>query len=61
MNPAGQGTKAQILERVWKYDLQGRSNIVELYVGYLRKKVDAVEPHLIHTIRGVGYVVREQA
>ncbi|MFL6128004.1 MAG: response regulator transcription factor [Mycobacteriales bacterium] len=51
-------SKSQILERVWKYDFQGRSNIVELYVGYLRKKVDAVEPHLIHTIRGVGYVLR---
>ena len=51
-------SKSQILERVWKYDFQGRSNIVELYIGYLRKKVDAVEPHLIHTIRGVGYVLR---
>jgi two-component system OmpR family response regulator len=51
-------SKSQILERVWKYDFQGRSNIVELYVGYLRKKVDSVEPHLIHTIRGVGYVLR---
>jgi two-component system OmpR family response regulator len=51
-------SKSQILERVWKYDFQGKSNIVELYVGYLRKKVDASEPHLIHTIRGVGYVVR---
>src|SRR5215475_7190104 len=51
-------SKAQILERVWKYDFQGRSNIVELYVGYLRRKVDFVEPHLIHTVRGVGYVLR---
>ena len=51
-------SKSQILERVWKYDFQGRSNIVELYVGYLRKKVDSVEPHLILTIRGVGYVLR---
>ncbi|MEN3362076.1 MAG: two-component system, OmpR family, response regulator [Mycobacteriales bacterium] len=51
-------SKSQILERVWKYDFQGKSNIVELYVGYLRRKVDAVEPHLIHTIRGVGYVIR---
>ena len=51
-------SKAQILDRVWKYDFQGQSNIVELYVGYLRKKVDAVEPKLIHTIRGAGYVIK---
>ena len=51
-------SKSQILERVWKYDFQGRSNIVELYIGYLRRKVDYVEPHLIHTVRGVGYVLR---
>jgi len=51
-------SKSQILERVWKYDFQGKSNIVELYVGYLRRKVDFVEPHLIHTVRGVGYVLR---
>ncbi|MGI8761575.1 MAG: response regulator transcription factor [Jatrophihabitantaceae bacterium] len=51
-------SKAQILDRVWKYDFQGQSNIVELYVGYLRKKVDSVEPKLIHTIRGAGYVIK---
>ena len=51
-------SKAQILDRVWKYDFQGQSNIVELYVGYLRKKVDSVEPKLIHTVRGAGYVVK---
>src|SRR6266550_5908861 len=51
-------SKSQILERVWKYDFQGKSNIVELYVGYLRRKLDFVEPHLIHTVRGVGYVLR---
>jgi two-component system OmpR family response regulator len=51
-------SKAQILDRVWKYDFQGQSNIVELYIGYLRKKVDAVEPKLIHTVRGAGYVVK---
>src|SRR6201989_2238455 len=51
-------SKAQILDRVWRYDFQGQSNIVELYVGYLRKKVDAVEPKLIHTIRGAGYVIK---
>ena len=51
-------SKSQILDRVWKYDFQGQSNIVELYIGYLRKKVDAVEPKLIHTVRGAGYVIK---
>jgi two-component system OmpR family response regulator len=51
-------SKAQILDRVWKYDFQGQSNIVELYIGYLRKKVDHVDPKLIHTVRGAGYVVK---
>ena len=51
-------SKAQILDRVWKYDFQGQSNIVELYIGYLRKKVDGVEPKLIHTVRGAGYVIK---
>ena len=51
-------SKAQILDRVWKYDFQGQSNIVELYIGYLRKKVETVEPKLIHTVRGAGYVIK---
>ncbi len=51
-------SKAQILDRVWKYDFQGQSNIVELYIGYLRKKVDNVDPKLIHTVRGAGYVIK---
>jgi two-component system OmpR family response regulator len=51
-------SKAQILDRVWKYDFQGQSNIVELYIGYLRKKIDTVEPKLIHTVRGAGYVIK---
>src|SRR5882724_10658255 len=51
-------SKTQILDRVWKYDFQGQSNIVELYVGYLRKKVDAVDPKLIDTVRGAGYVIK---
>ncbi|MEO8888846.1 MAG: response regulator transcription factor [Jatrophihabitantaceae bacterium] len=51
-------SKAQILDRVWKYDFQGQSNIVELYIGYLRKKIDSVEPKLIHTVRGAGYVIK---
>jgi two-component system OmpR family response regulator len=51
-------SKAQILDRVWKYDFQGHSNIVELYIGYLRRKIDHVDPKLIHTVRGAGYVVK---
>ncbi|MDQ6849626.1 MAG: response regulator transcription factor [Actinomycetota bacterium] len=51
-------SKAQILDRVWKYDFQGQSNIVELYIGYLRKKIDSAEPKLIYTIRGAGYVIK---
>jgi two-component system, OmpR family, response regulator len=51
-------SKAQILDHVWKYDFGGDGGVVETYVGYLRKKVDHVEPKLIHTIRGVGYTLR---
>ena len=57
-NPRRVLSKAQILDRVWKYDFQGQSNIVELYIGYLRKKIDHVEPKLIHTVRGAGYLVK---
>ena len=52
-------SKGQIVDSVWQYDFGGRLGVVETYIGYLRRKVDAVEPHLIHTIRGVGYVLRE--
>jgi two-component system OmpR family response regulator len=51
-------SKTQILDRVWKYDFNGQSNIVELYIGYLRKKIDSVDPKLIHTVRGAGYVIK---
>ena len=53
-------SKAQILDHVWKYDFGGDGGVVETYIGYLRKKVDTVEPKLIHTIRGVGYTLRER-
>jgi two-component system OmpR family response regulator len=53
-------SKTQILDRVWSYDFGGDGGIVETYIGYLRRKVDQVEPRLIHTIRGVGYTLREQ-
>ena len=50
--------KAQILEHVWAYDFGGEGNVVESYVSYLRRKVDTSEPRLLHTVRGVGYVLR---
>jgi two-component system OmpR family response regulator len=51
-------TRAQILDHVWSYDFGGDAGVLETYVSYLRKKIDFVEPHLIHTVRGVGYVLR---
>jgi two-component system OmpR family response regulator len=51
-------SKAQILDRVWRYDFGGDGRIVESYVYYLRRKIDKVNPPLIHTIRGVGYALR---
>ena len=51
-------SKAQILDHVWQYDFGGDANVVETYISYLRKKVDRVEPRLIHTVRGVGYTLR---
>jgi two-component system OmpR family response regulator len=52
-------SKAQILDHVWQYDFGGDGGVVETYIGYLRRKVDSVEPKLIQTIRGVGYSLRE--
>jgi len=54
-------SKAQILDHVWQYDFGGDANVVETYISYLRKKVDRVEPRLIHTVRGVGYTLRVPA
>jgi two-component system OmpR family response regulator len=51
-------SKAQILDHVWNYDFRGDDSIVESYISYLRRKVDISEPRLIHTLRGVGYVLR---
>ncbi|MCF4119562.1 response regulator transcription factor [Antribacter sp. KLBMP9083] len=51
-------SKAQILDRVWSYDFGGRANVVELYVSYLRRKVDKGHEPMIHTLRGVGYVLK---
>jgi two-component system, OmpR family, response regulator len=51
-------SKAQILDHVWDYSFDGEANIIESYVCYLRRKLDRGEPRLIHTIRGIGYVMR---
>jgi two-component system OmpR family response regulator len=51
-------SKAQILDHVWHYDFAGEAGVVESYISYLRKKVDTTEPRLLHTLRGVGYVMR---
>jgi len=51
-------SRAQILDHVWHYDFNGNSGVVESYISYLRRKVDSVGPPLIHTIRGVGYVLK---
>jgi two-component system OmpR family response regulator len=57
-NPRRVLSKAQILDRVWNYDFGGQANVVELYVSYLRKKIDAGRPPMIHTMRGAGYVLK---
>ena len=57
-NPKRVLSKAQILDRVWQYDFGGQANIVELYVSYLRRKIDAGRAPMIHTLRGVGYVLK---
>ena len=57
-NPRRVMSKAQILDRVWSYDFGGRSSIVEIYISYLRKKIDAGTEPMIHTVRGVGYMIK---
>ena len=54
-------TREVIFDRVWGYDFGGESNVLEVYIRYLRQKLEADdEPRLIHTVRGVGYVLREE-
>lgn len=60
-NPRRVLSKAQILDQVWHYDFGGNSNVVELYISYLRKKVDAGRSPMIHTMRGAGYVLKPAA
>ena len=57
-NPRRVLSKAQILDRVWNYDFGGQANVVELYISYLRKKIDVGRAPMIHTVRGVGYVLK---
>ncbi|HEY3337234.1 MAG TPA: response regulator transcription factor [Propionicimonas sp.] len=60
-NPRRVLSKAQILDRVWNYDFGGQANVVELYISYLRKKIDAGRQPMIHTMRGAGYVLKPAA
>jgi len=54
-------TRAVMFDQVWGYDAGGASNGLDVYVGYLRRKLEeAGEPRLVHTVRGVGYVLREE-
>ena len=57
-NPRRVLTREQILNHVWDYDFSGDARVLETYVSYLRKKLDAHGPALIHTVRGVGYALR---
>jgi two-component system, OmpR family, response regulator len=59
-NPRRVLSKSQILDRVWSYDFGGRSSVVEIYISYLRKKIDSLGPAMIHTVRGFGYVLKPQ-
>jgi two-component system OmpR family response regulator len=60
-NPKRVLSKAQILDRVWNYDFGGQANVVELYISYLRKKIDVGREPMIHTMRGAGYVLKPAA
>ena len=51
-------TRSQILDHVWHYDFGGDASVLETYISYLRRKIDRIDPPLVHTVRGVGYVLR---
>ena len=57
-NPRHVLSKPQILDRVWNYDFGGTASVVEIYISYLRKKIDTLGAPMIHTLRGVGYAIR---
>ena len=58
LNPRRVLTRAQLLDHVWDYDFGGDARVLETYISYLRRKLDANGPSLIHTVRGVGYALR---
>lgn len=57
-NPRRVVSKSQILDRVWDYDFGGKSSVVEIYISYLRKKIDADQAPMLHTVRGAGYMIK---
>ena len=57
-NPRRALSRTEILDRVWNYDFAGRTSIVDLYISYVRKKIDSGREPMIHTVRGVGYMLR---
>ncbi|MET9222670.1 response regulator transcription factor [Streptomyces sp. NPDC088197] len=57
-NPRRVLSKAQILDRVWSYDFGGQAHVVELYISYLRRKIDSGREPMIHTVRGAGYLLK---
>ncbi len=59
LNPRRVLSRAQLLEHVWDYDFGGDARVLETYISYLRKKLDRQGPPLIHTVRGVGYALRQ--
>jgi two-component system OmpR family response regulator len=58
LNPRRVLTRGQLLDHVWSYDFGGDARVLETYISYLRKKIDADGPPLLHTVRGVGYALR---
>jgi two-component system OmpR family response regulator len=60
LNPERVLSKTQILDHVWQYEFDGKGSVVENYISYLRKKIDILDPPLIHTVRGFGYVLRTE-
>jgi two-component system OmpR family response regulator len=61
LNPGRVLSKSQILDNVWHYDFDGDNNVLETYVSYLRRKLNRHGPPLIHTVRLVGYVLRDDS
>ena len=57
-NPRRAVSRGEILDRVWNYGFGGRTSVVDLYISYLRRKIDADREPMIHTVRGVGYMLR---